>query len=457
MVVQGLATLAALVSCAGIAYATSRYLRVRHDFYLRHAWRATILLSIGLILSVHAVTAGIDRGIGIPNAARWIENTLIACSGYFADLVHVAMVQGIAASRRQHRWILAWLVAVAAALALLLWRADVPDLASFSLPRPNPWLILYRVVWLSFLTFVIVRLITYNWRFGHITPDPVIRLTTLAIVQAGIFALGVIVTTMAEPILPAASPAVYPVRILLEVCVLGMAISFIFSTLPTWNPRLGGPAVAGMVVSASAYWQLSTLWRAITNAAPEVVLPADVPLWDLLRRPADIDLLLQRRVVEILDGWRVLLGKQPAEPVETGEAILARLSGSRPGEQQGASTMHGGVKRSSTLGEHIVDTAHATECRLQSMRASAAKDAIRLLAATSTGTAHATGGASRDLRLPGNAGPSTLLNFQPQTYMEQVRYLELVAREFGTRKSRRRSHDVLGAAPTRPGATPMGS
>jgi hypothetical protein len=109
------------------------------------------------------------------------------------------MVRGIAASRRRHRWVLVWLVAIALALALLLWRAQVRELESFSLPRPNPWLIVYRFVWLSFLTFIIARLILYNWRFGRITPEPVIRLTTLMMVLAGIFALGVIATTMAEP------------------------------------------------------------------------------------------------------------------------------------------------------------------------------------------------------------------------------------------------------------------
>src|SRR5579859_8146013 len=142
MVVQGLAVLAALISCAGIIYATIRYLRVRHDFYLRNAWRATILLSLGLILGVHVVTADLDRWLGLPNAARWLENGLIAWSGYYADRVHVAMVQGIAASRRQHRWVAAWLAAVVVALALLLWRARLPELASFSLPVPNPWLVL---------------------------------------------------------------------------------------------------------------------------------------------------------------------------------------------------------------------------------------------------------------------------------------------------------------------------
>src|SRR5579859_3500608 len=141
--------------------------------------------------------------------------------------------------------------------------ARLPELASFSLPTPNPWLVLYRFVWLSFLTFIIVRLIVYNRSFGQITPDPVIRLTTLAMVIAGLFALGVIVTTMAEPLLPATSSAVYPVRVLLELCVLGMATSFVFSTLPTWNPRLGGPTVARFVVSASAYRRLSPLWRTV--------------------------------------------------------------------------------------------------------------------------------------------------------------------------------------------------
>lgn len=443
MVVQALAVLAALVSCAGIAYATSRYLRVRRDFYPRNAWRGTLLLALGLILSVHAVTAEIDRAIGLPNAARWLENTLIACSGYCADLVHVAMVRGIAASRRQHRWVLAWLVAVIVALALLLWRAHVPELASFALPSPNPWLILYRSVWLSYLTFIIARLIIYNWRFGQITPDPVIRLTTLMMVLAGVFALGVIATTMAEPILPATSPAVYPLRVLLELCVLGMAGSFIFTTLPTWNPRLGGPAVARIVVGVSAYRQLAPLWRAVTGAVPEVVLPAAVPWREVLRHPTDVDLLLQRRVVEILDGWRALLGGEPAEPGEAAGAIAGHLPGS--GARTVSSTMHEGMRRKSTLGEQIVEAAHATEERLHSMHAAATQDADRLLAALPAEARPASNGGLRGNR-EHVVNSSTLLSFQPRTYAEQVRYLELVAREFGGRKkSRRQPHDISGA------------
>jgi uncharacterized protein DUF6545 len=439
-----LAVLAALVSCAGIAYATSRYLRVRHDFYLRNAWRATILLSLGLILSVHAVTAGFDRWIGLPNTARWLENALIVCSGYYADLVHVAMVQGIAASRRQHRWIRVWLAAVVIALALLLWRAHLPELASFSLPTPNPWLIFYRLVWLSFLAFVIVRLILYNWRFGQITPDPVIRLTTLAMVLAGLFALGVIVTTMAEPLLPATSSVAYPLRVLLELCVLGMAISFIFSTLPTWNPRLGGPALARIIVSASAYSQLSTLWREVTAAAPEVVLPT-APSWgDVLRHPSDIDVLLQRRVVEILDGWRVLLGAEPAESKSRG-AILPRLTGA----QRTTSATFSGSMRGSTLGEQIVEAAHATEQRLRSMRAAAETDADRLLAALFAEAAPASNG-NLTGRQKGIADSKALLSFQPQTYLEQVRYLEFVARAFDDRKPLRHRHKITGSWPMRP-------
>lgn len=443
MVVQGLAVLAALVSCAGITYATSRYLRVRHDFYLRNAWRATILLSIGLILSVHAVTVGIDRWIGIPNAARWLENALIACSGYYADLVHVAMVGGIAASRRQHRWTVAWLAAVVIALAVLLWRAQLPELVSFSLPTPNLWLVLYRLVWLSFLTFVIVRLIVYNRRFGQITPDPVIRLTTLAMVVAGLFALGVIVTTMAEPLLPVTSSAVYPLRVLLELCVLGMAISFIFSTLPTWNPRLGGPTVARFVVSVSAYWRLFPLWREVTDAVPEVVLPTALSWGDVFRHPSDSDVLLQRRVVEILDGWRVLLGAEiaPAESTSRG-TMLTRLTGA--GAQERPSATFRGSARGATLGEQIVEAAHATEQRLRFMRVAAETDADRLVATLSTEAAYASNRALADKQQGiADSNSNSLLSFQPQTYLEQVRYLEFVAYAFKERWPRNQKYRIF--------------
>lgn len=270
-------------------------------------------------------------------------------------------------------------------------------------------------------------------------------MTTLAMVGAGLFALGVIVTTMAEPLLPATSSAVYPLRVLLELCVLGMAITFIFSTLPTWQPQLGGPAVARFVVSVSAYWRLSPLWRAVTNAVPEVVLPTALSWGDVFRHPSDSDVLLQRRVVEILDGWRVLLGAEvePAESESRG-AMLTYLTGAGG---TSSATFRGSV-RSSTLGEQIVEAAHATQRRLRSMRAAAARDADRLSAALSAKATPALNENLADKR-KSIADQNALLSFQPRTYAEQVRYLELVARAFDGRGPATFYHRMLGAKRTK--------
>ena len=171
--------------------------------------------------------------------------------------------------------------------------------------------------------------------------------------------------------------------------------------------------------------------------------------------PSDIDVLLQRRVVEILDGWRVLLGAEaeaaPAESKSRG-GMLTRRTGA-----QGATsaTFRGGM-RSSTLGEQIVEAAHATEQRLRSMRSAAARDVERLSAALSAEATPAANERPTDKQI-GIEDSNLLLSFQPQTYAEQVRYLELVAQEFGNWKSRRRSRGDLGPTPTLPEATSTGA
>lgn len=116
--------------------------------------------------------------------------------------------------------------------------------------------------------------------------------------------------------------------------------------------------------------------------------------------------------------------------------------------------MRGGTRRSSTLGEQIVEAAHATEERLQTMRAAAALDADRLIVALAAESASSSTGIQSDSHRQGSPHVNTLLSFQPRTYSEQVRYLEMVAHEFDRWRSRRRSNGVSGATPASQNATP---
>jgi hypothetical protein len=57
-----------------------------------------------------------------------------------------------------------------------------------------------------------------------------------------------------------------------------------------------------------AYWRLRSLWRTLVAEAPAVILPVPVRWQSALFEPETLDLLLYRRVIEILDAWRQLDG-----------------------------------------------------------------------------------------------------------------------------------------------------
>lgn len=131
---------------------------------------------------------------------------------------------------------------------------------------------------------------------------------------------------------------------------------------------------------------------------------------------------------------------------------MTRLTGA---QGTPSATFQGGM-RSSTLGEQIVEAAHATEQRLRTMRSAAARDADRLVTALSADATPAFNGSLAD-KQEGIAYSNPLLSFQPQTYAEQVRYLELVARAFDAQRLRGFRPRASGALGSRPHHTPSGA
>lgn len=389
--------LAALLVWATAIYTTSRYLRSRSDAYIAAYWRAQIFLALALTVSVPAVYVWIDTRLGIANASRWIANVLILVAGYFLDGFHVAMTHGDPDAWRAHRWAILYLMLTVAAMAWLLWRANLPvESVTLELSQVNTALILYRVVFLAFFAFVTVRLIRSSSHYLAVATDTLIRLSTQAVMIGGYWGIVYIVATLAVVMLPGRSWAHAFLLTLVNLAIFAaVACLLIGVNLVGLGQRIGLLTAIQHLRYLRTYWQLRPLWQMLTARVPEVVLPTSITWYAALLRPQDMEFLLHRRVIEILDAWRVVDG--------TPAAAISR----HPAPPAGTTS-------------HIDTVVDQDPPAQVNVRHQAKTDAYHLRAIM----------ASRIGRRPesDSEGDQTIADYRPDTYAEQVLYLEAVAR-----------------------------
>ncbi len=309
MVAAGLAWVAAVLT-------TVRYLRHRGDARLWAHWCTVVLLALSLTCAVPAVYLAIDRILGLPNAACWITDSLALGSAYMVDTFFFALAHGADQLRWHRPWLLAYLALTLATMAVLLWRVGLRvDLVPLDLPQVTPALVAYRVVFLAFLGFIVVRVIASAAYYRNHTLDPLVQVGMSLLLMGGLWGISYLVSRLATVLLPNTSPLARPLNLWLEFSVLMGILCLALGTLvPQWGKRLGVPVIARHIGVVLAYWRLRSLWRRVSRARPEVVLPTAVTWRWALWRPHDMDFLLQRRVIEILDARRLLLTSAPATP-----------------------------------------------------------------------------------------------------------------------------------------------
>lgn len=404
--------LAALLVWATAAYTTPRYLRVRSDVYIAAYWRAQIFLALALTVSVPAIYLWIDDHLGILNASRWIANTLILVAGYFLDGFFVAVTHGNPAAWRTHRWALLYLLLTLVAMAWLLWQANLSfESVAFELPQVNPALILYRIVFLAFFTFVTVRLMVSCSRYRAAATNPAIRLGMQAMIVGGYWGIVYIVTTMAVVLIPGRSWLEPRLQVVVNLSILFAVLCILVGVnLPALGQRLGILSAIQHMRYLLAYWRLRRLWQMLTMRVPEVVLPTSIIWYAAVLKPQDMEFLLHRRVIEILDAWRIADGIR----APTAELPDQAAQASSPDRIQQASTVDQSVPA-----PWDVSMYERMSERNAWMRRQALEDAYHLQQLLPPGNDH------RSQR--SSARQNKTAEYRPDTYAEQLLYLEFVA------------------------------
>ncbi len=244
-------------------YTGRSYLRVRQDLRVAAYWHSTVLLAAALTVVVPAVYLAIDRALGLPNAARWIGNSLILLAAYRQDGLYTAMPGASASAWRRHRQLLVYLVLVltlvlmALTLSLAHLRVSTP---SFDMRSVSPPLVAYRLLYLAFFALVLVRMICSCAHYYRASRDATVQLAmVLDIVGTG-WAVLYLVATLGEVLLPPGAPVAARLNTAIEMSIL-VAVVFVLagSTMPSWGPRAGVPMLMRQVRMFLAYWRLPSL------------------------------------------------------------------------------------------------------------------------------------------------------------------------------------------------------
>ena len=389
------------IAWAAAIFMTPRYLRARADVRVASYTFGLILLAAALTMMTSPIAASTDHIMRLANAARWASNVLILVAAYETDRFIVATLSPEGGARRHQRRVQIWLVLAVIVMAYSLWYAGPTSPGiNFETPTRSASLILYRVTYLAFFTYVAVRWIRACVRYGRVSPDAIVKLSMATTVVGGVWVMGYIALTLtlaAAPLLPVTMIFSVVVERGIGLCVFAAVVFVVAgSTLPAWGPRVGIPALLAHMWRAAACRRLAALWRVLLTAAPDAAFPLGVTWWSALIRQSDMELLLYRREVEILDSALALAPYMDSLPYNS-DNIAADLAADRSHRKSDNS--------------------------FRDLHALALADAHRLERAL----AHAR--ERSEIPTPrGTYGPAML--YRPSTHDEQIRYLELVAHAF---------------------------
>src|SRR5260221_4793568 len=278
------------------------YLRHRGDARLWAHWCTVVLLALSLTCAVPAVYLAIDRILGLPNAACWITDSLALGSAYMVDTFFFALAHGADQLRWHRPWLLAYLALTLATMAVLLWRVGLRvDLVPLDLPQVTPALVAYRVVFLAFLGFIVVRVIASAAHYRNHTLDPLVQVGMSLLLMGCLWGLSYLVSRLATVLLPNTSPLARPLNLLLEVLVLMGILCLALGTLVAQGGKaLGVPVIARHISVVRAYWRPRSLWRRDGQARPKGVVANTVTGRLELGRPHGHDFPLLRGGMQIL-------------------------------------------------------------------------------------------------------------------------------------------------------------
>lgn len=319
-----------LLAWAAVVYKLPALRHSLRDPALRAYWLTLLSLALSLTLLLPPVYLAVGRVAGEPNLARLLGNglALVASWSVQAFLLHLNFPgERAAGGIRRAGWALVGMLALMAALFTL---APL-DEATLDFTRrygAAPFILEYRLVFLAYLGLALVNVVRLSWRYGELSNGrPALRLGMRLVAAGGVLGLGyaaheglfVLAHRLGLP---------YPVpeaETITQVLIAGaVGLTIVGSTMPSWGPRVGIPALCHWVSRYAAYQRLRPLWLALYRACPEIaLLPPRSGLVDALAVRA-LGFRLSRRVVEIWDGRLALRPYLDARHLEHARALCDR-------------------------------------------------------------------------------------------------------------------------------------
>lgn len=319
-----------VLAWAAVMYKLPALRRSPRDAALRAYWLTLLSLALSLTLLLPPVYLAVGRVIGEPNLARLLGNglALVASWSVQAFLLHLNF-PGDRATRGIRR--AGWVLVGSLSLMVVLFTLAPLDEAALDFTRrygATPFILEYRLVFMAYLGLALVTVVRLSWRYAALSSGrPALRLGMRLVAAGGVVGLGyaaheglfVLAHRLGLP---------YPVpqaEIITQVFIAGaVGLTITGSTMPSWGPRVGIPALCRRVSRYATYQRLRPLWLALYRACPEIaLLPPRSALADALT-VRGLGFCLSRRVVEIWDGRLALRPYLDARDLERARALCER-------------------------------------------------------------------------------------------------------------------------------------
>lgn len=258
-----------------------------------------VALAAGLTVKVPLVHDALGQATGVPDLAQLLMDACVVASGCGAQLVLLYLLHAPAAARAPAaRRVLLNGTAVTA-MTLIFLTADRPagGVEAVATHLADPGLLEFRLTYLAFLGWALADIARLCWRFAALADDRLLAVGLRTIAAGCLSALGYVATSGLQVLAAARQdPRALELTQTLAEALIAIAALLVLagSSLPAVGPRLG--LRTGRTPDEHTD-HVVALWRALTQALPDVVLPTD---------PGTPDERLYRQVIEIEDARRAL-------------------------------------------------------------------------------------------------------------------------------------------------------
>lgn len=427
MLVKGVAAAVTWTAVGMVAVRWTRAPNEKRKLTATACW-ALVALAIAFTIWLPPVSSGLDRVTRVPNLAQWLWNACVLVTGYFVDTFLDMLEQDIPGSRGRRVGRCVVLGVALCLMAFFLWQAglrrDVADFTPEALGAiPPPALVAYQLVYALTFSIIVWRLLFFAGRDARASRDVIVKLgTSLTTLGAGA-ALVYFAARMPLLLLMPQTGLSFALQGIEQSSMVIAALGTVCgASCPVWGRHVRLRKVSQHVDVTLTVWQLRGLWRTLAAAAPDTVLPTAMTPLSALLRPHEMDVLLTRRVIEILDARRMVLNSNAA--AATTETVQVPTTWSSATPPPVTRTFPHVPSPSRRRDRNEPQSAQDEEMNIAAWMRTAAHAEAQLMARALNWRSSSS---EEVFRSPGQ--PISVPLFEAATFHEQVRYLKQLAVE----------------------------